>query len=101
MDLESPAAFDHARHSYELGLATPGLHIGAFFSGPHQGPLVGLVDSTSPKLIVVPLTTPILERGVGEVGRVVIPLDIWRRLAPSNFADISRRSFSSLMPVQG
>ena len=46
-------------------------------------------------------TTAILEKGVGLVGKVRIPPDIWRALVRGNFGELSRRSFSSLSPVTG
>ena len=90
------------RHSSELGIPHPGVHIGQFFVQlTRDAWLIWLRDSTSPKLIVVPLTTAILERGVGPVGNVRIPTDIWRALVPGNFGEVSRRSFSSLSAVTG
>ena len=90
------------RHSSELGIPHPGVHIGQFFVQlTRDAWLIWLRDSTSPKLIVVPLTTTILERGVGPVGNVRIPPDIWKALVPGNFGEVSRRSFSSLAPVTG
>ena len=87
------------RHSSELH---PGVHIGQFFAPVTRDAwLIWLRDSTSPKSIVVPLTTAILERGVGPVGNVRIPPDIWRALVPGNFGKVNRRSFSSLSPVTG
>ena len=90
------------RHSSELGIPHPGVHIGQFFVQlTRDAWLIWLRDSTSPKLIVVPLTTAILERGVGPVGNVRIPPDIWTALVPRNFGEVSRRSFSSLASVTG
>ena len=85
-----------------VGKSHPGLHIGQFFVQlTRDAWLVWLRDSTSPKLIVVPLTTTILERGVGPVGNVRIPPDIWKALVPANFGEVSRRSCCSLSPVTG
>ena len=90
------------RHSSELGIPQPGVHIDQFFVQlTRDAWLIWLRDSTSPKLIVVPLTTTILERGVGPVGNVRIPPDIWKALVPSNFGEVSRRSFSSPAHVTG
>ena len=90
------------RHSSELGIPHPGVHIGQFFVQlTRDAWLIWLRDSTSPKVIVVPLTTTILERGVGPVGNVRIPPDIWKALVPGNFGEVSRRSFSSVAPVTG
>ena len=90
------------RHSSEFGIPHPGVHIGQFFVQlTRDAWLIWLRDSTSPKLIVVPLTTAILERGVGPMGNVRIPPDIWRALVPGNFREFSRRSLFSLSPVTG
>ena len=89
-------------HSSELGIPHPGVHIGQFsVQLTRDAWLIWLRDSTSPKTIVVPLTTAILERGPGPVGNVRIPPDIWRALVPGNFGELSRRSFSSPSPVMG
>ena len=79
------------------------MHIGQFFVQlTRDAWLIWLRDSTSPKLIVVPLTTAILEKGVGPVGNFRIPP---RHLegfgAGECFGELSGRSFSSLSPVTG
>ena len=90
------------RHSSELGIPHPEVHIGQFFMQLTQDAwLIWLRDPTSPKLIVVPLTTASLDRGVGPVGNIRILPDIWRALVPGSFGELSRRSFFSLSPVQG
>ena len=90
------------RHSWELGIPHPGVHVGKLFVQlTRDAWLIWLRDSTSLKLIVVPLTTAILHKGVGPVGNVRIPPDIWRALVPGNLGELSRRSFSSLSPVTG
>ena len=90
------------RRSSELGIPHPGMHIGQVFGQlTRDAWLIWLRDSTSPKLIVVPLTTALLERGVGPVGNVRIPPEIWRALVPGNFGELSRRSFSFLLPMTG
>ena len=89
------------RRSSELGIPHPGMHIGQFFVQlTRDAWLIWLRDSSSPKMCVVPLTTAISERGVGPVGNVRIPPDIWRPLVPGSFGELSRRSFSSLSAVQ-
>ena len=62
------------RHSSELGIPHPGVHIGKFFVQlTRDAWLIWLRDSTSLKLIVVPFTTAFLQKGVGPVGNVRIP----------------------------
>ena len=84
-----------------IGYTTPGSAYRSFVQLTRDAWLIWLRDSTSLKLIAVPLTTAILEKGVGPVGNVRIPPDMWRALVPGNFGELSRQSFSSLSPVTG
>ena len=58
-----------------------------------------LHNNTSPKLLIVGLFVDILSRGLGPVGCIHIPLNIWRRLVPPSFLATSRGTFSRLRPA--
>ena len=57
---------------------------------------VFLHDSTSPKLLLVGLCVDIFSRGLGPVGCIHIPLNIWLQSVPPSFLATSRGSFSRL-----
>ena len=57
-----------------------------------------LHDSTSPKLLMQRIREEVLERGLGVVGRVDIPREIWDSCVPDCFADLAGRQSSGIVP---
>ena len=52
-----------------------------------------LNDSTSPKLLMQRIRDGVLSRGLGAVGFLRIPADIWERYVPESFASVANRHF--------
>ena len=57
-----------------------------------------LHDSTSPKVPMQRIRDEMLSRGLGVVGHVPIPADIWERHVPESFASVASRHFSGVGP---
>ena len=57
-----------------------------------------LHDSTSPKLLMQHIREEVLARGLGVVGRVDIPREVWDSCVPGCFADLAGRQFSGIVP---
>ena len=57
-----------------------------------------LHDSTSPKLLMQRIREEVLARGLGLVGRVDIPHEVWDTCVPDSFADLAGRQFSGIVP---
>ena len=54
--------------------------------------------STSPKLLMQRIREEVLCRGLGVVGHIPIPADIWNRYVPESFASVASRHFSRVGP---
>ena len=57
-----------------------------------------LHDSTSPKLLMQHIWEEVLRRGLGVVGNIPIPADIWERYVRESFASVASRHFSGAGP---
>ena len=57
-----------------------------------------LHDSTSPKLLMQRIREEVLARGLGPVGRVDIPREVWDSCVPDGFAELVGRQFSGIIP---
>ena len=57
-----------------------------------------LHDSTLPKLLMQSIWEEVLRRGLGVVGNIPIPADIWQRYMPETFASLASRHFSAVGP---
>ena len=57
-----------------------------------------LHDSTSPKLLMQRIREEVLKRGLGVVGRVDIPREIWDSCVPDCFVDLAGRKCSGVVP---
>ena len=57
-----------------------------------------LHDSTSPKLLMQRIQEEVLRRGLGVVGHIPIPADIWYRYVTESFASVASRHFSGVGP---
>ena len=57
-----------------------------------------LHDSTSPKLLMQCISEEVLRRGLGVVGNIPIPADIWDRYVPDSFASVASRHFFGVGP---
>ena len=58
-----------------------------------------LHDSTSPKLLMQRIREEVLARGLGPVGRVDIPREVWDSCVPDGFAELVGRQFSAWEPL--
>ena len=57
-----------------------------------------LHDSTSPKLLMQRIRDEVFSRGLGVVGHIPIPADIWERYGIDSFASVGSRHFSGVGP---
>ena len=57
-----------------------------------------LHDPTSPKLLMQRIREEVLAQGLGLVGRVDIPREVWDSCVPDSFADLAGRQFSGIVP---
>ena len=57
-----------------------------------------LHDSTSPKSLMQRIRDKVLSRGLGVVGHIPIPADIWERYVPESLASVASRHFSGVGP---
>ena len=57
-----------------------------------------LHDSTSPKLLMQRIRDEVSRRGLGVVGHIPIPADMWSRYVPESFASVACRHFSGVGP---
>ena len=57
-----------------------------------------LHDSTSPKLLMQRIRDEVLSKGLGVVGHIPIPADIWEHYVPKSFASVASRHFSGVGP---
>ena len=57
-----------------------------------------LHDSTSPKLLMQRIREEVLARGLGVVGRVDIPREVWDSCVPDCFAELAGRQFFGIVP---
>ena len=58
-----------------------------------------LHDSTSPKLLMQRIREEVLRRGLGLVGHIPIPADIWERYVPESFASVANCHFFGVGPL--
>ena len=69
-------------------------------SGIKEGVWLSLMpDSTSQKLILQKIREEVLARGLGPVGAVAIPRDIWEGYVPASFSEFASRHFSDVPPL--
>ena len=59
-----------------------------------------LHDSTSPKLLMQRIREEVLRRGLGVVGNIPIPIDIWERYVPVPSSRLCVAFFLALVPLQ-
>ena len=57
-----------------------------------------LHDSMSPKLLLQRIMEEVLRKGLGLVGNIPIPGDIWESHVPSSFESVASRHFSGVRP---
>ena len=57
-----------------------------------------LHDSTLPKLLMQRIREEVLRRGLGVVGNIPIPANIWERYVPDSFESVASRHFSGVGP---
>ena len=57
-----------------------------------------LHNSTSPKLLMQRIREEVLVRGLGVLGRVDIPREVWDSCVPDCFADLAGRQFFGIVP---
>ena len=57
-----------------------------------------LHDFTLPKLLMQRIREEVLSRGLGVVGHISIPADIWERYVPESLASAANRPFSGVRP---
>ena len=57
-----------------------------------------LHGSTLPKLLMRRIREVVLNRGMGVVGNILMPADIWEGYVPESFASVASRHFSGVGP---